>query len=221
MRFALQNSVRIEAAPKENGQCPVCETNVLAKCGSKRIWHWAHKVRTNCDRWWENETVWHRSWKEKFPNDWQETIVFGKNGDRHVADVKTPNGLVIEFQHSYLNESEREGREEFYGNMVWVLDGAHGEQGYGKFMENIEFWSARYFDPRQIGYKFNPRLVKITLRWLAARRPVFIDFGGDIVWSLSVKHDGWAKYALQVTKDDFVKSVQNDNNPMERLSPWP
>ena len=41
----------------------------------------------------------------------------------HIADVKTDRGIVIEFQHSFLHRNERESREKFYQNMVWVVDG--------------------------------------------------------------------------------------------------
>jgi competence protein CoiA len=220
MRFALQNSLRIEASPYQKGQCPACFVDVLAKCGTKRIWHWAHKAKAKCDHWWENETDWHRNWKERFPNDWQEAVVRGTNGELHFADVRTPGGLVVEFQHSTLCEQEQEEREEFYGQMVWVLDGSQGDQGYGKLIENIRFWSERAFDTKHLGHKFNPLLAKITKRWLLARRPVFVDFGDDALWSISIRRDGWAKYALQVSKDDFVRSIQNDSDPIIRLSPW-
>ena len=66
MRFALQDDNRIEAMPKANGCCPSCGAELVAKCGTKKIWHWAHKGRRHCDHWWENETHWHRDWKNCF-----------------------------------------------------------------------------------------------------------------------------------------------------------
>jgi competence protein CoiA len=46
---------------------------MIARCGSQRIHHWAHKNKSEqCDHWWENETEWHRNWKASFPVDWQE-----------------------------------------------------------------------------------------------------------------------------------------------------
>jgi competence protein CoiA len=220
MRFAIKNEVREEASPQGKGSCPNCGGDVLAKCGAKRIWHWAHRVRTRCDHWWENETEWHRNWKTKFPNSWQEIILKGQDEETHIADVRTPFGLTVEFQHSPLSEIEQEVREEFYGNLIWVLDGAHGNQGYWNFLENIQFWNGRGYSPDQIGSKFNPLLAKITKRWLVARRPVFIDFGGRTVWSISVRRDGWAKYALEIPKEEFVRSILEEANPIERLSPW-
>jgi hypothetical protein len=210
----------MEATPKANGHCLVCGGSVLAKCGSKRIWHWAHRVQTKCDHWWENETLWHRTWKQKFPNDWQEVIVKGRNDDLHIADVKTKVGLIVEFQHSYLTEIEQEEREQFYGNMIWVVDGCNGNSGYGSLMENIQFWLVRDGSLNRPGVKFNPLIAKITKRWHTSHRPVFIDFGGSTLWSISVSRFGWAKYALEIRKDDFVQSILHDIDPVARLSPW-
>jgi hypothetical protein len=220
MRFAFSGSQRCEASPEGKGRCPVCRGDVLAKCGTERVWHWAHRVKTKCDHWWESETAWHRNWKTVFPADWQEVIVKGENGELHIADVRTPLGLSVEFQHSPIPEDEREVREEFYGDMIWVLDGTLGNQGYGNFMENIRFWQQREPSAGQIGARFNPMLAKITKRWITARRPVLIDFGGNTLWSISVKRDGWAKYALEVKKDFFVSSVIQNGDPAALLSPW-
>jgi hypothetical protein len=41
----------------------------------------------------------------------------------HRADVKTPTGIVLEFQHSNMTDAERLSREAFYGDMIWILDG--------------------------------------------------------------------------------------------------
>ena len=41
-----------------------------------------------------------------------------QSGEKHVADVNTQSGMVIEFQHSHLDPLERAARERFYGNMV-------------------------------------------------------------------------------------------------------
>lgn len=41
----------------------------------------------------------------------------------HRADIKTPTGIVIEVQHSAMTDEERESREDFYENLVWIIDG--------------------------------------------------------------------------------------------------
>lgn len=87
------------------------------------VWHaagmaLAHRSRRSCDPWWENESDWHRSWKNHFPAGWQEIVLSGPYGQRHIADVKTAAGLVLEFQHSPLAPMERHARENFYRNMA-------------------------------------------------------------------------------------------------------
>jgi competence protein CoiA len=42
---------------------------------------------------------------------------------KHIADVRTIGGWVIEFQHSTLNPDERRSREKFYQRLIWVVDG--------------------------------------------------------------------------------------------------
>lgn len=84
--------------------------------------HWAHP-QGSVDHWWEPETEWHRKWKERFPDDWQEVVHCSSTGERHIADVKTEHGLAIEFQHSDISEQERRSREEFYGRLYWVVNG--------------------------------------------------------------------------------------------------
>ena len=107
MKFALKNKERVKAAPKVVGQCPCCGSNLIAKCGSQKAWHWSHKGKRHCDHWWENETEWHRNWKDHFSSEWQEIVHLADDGEKHIADVKTPDGLVIEFQHSAMTMDEK------------------------------------------------------------------------------------------------------------------
>ena len=55
-------------------------------------------------------------WKKCFPEEWQEVVHFAEDGEKHIADVKTPSGLVIEFQHSAIKPEEQLSREGFYKN---------------------------------------------------------------------------------------------------------
>lgn len=96
---------------------------MVAKCGPRVMHHWAHKSRRNCDPWWENETPWHREWKGHFPEECREVSHTAPDGEVHRADIKTPTGIVIEVQHSAMTDEERESREGFYENLVWIIDG--------------------------------------------------------------------------------------------------
>jgi hypothetical protein len=122
MKFAVVEGKRQEAQPGLSGECPDCRAAMIAKCGDVRVRHWAHRGARTCDPWWEPETPWHRAWKNYFPEDWQERSCTSEKGERHRADVKTDSGVVLEFQHSPLNQAERESREKFYPKLVWVVD---------------------------------------------------------------------------------------------------
>ncbi|WP_365321240.1 competence protein CoiA family protein [uncultured Pseudophaeobacter sp.] len=116
---------RSRPIPSAVGVCPFCRSEMVPRCGEVRIHHWAHKSKANCDPWREPETDWHRNWKNEFPLSWQEKIFQDEaTGERHIADVHTLSGLTVEVQHSHLDPTERRAREEFYRNMIWVVDGS-------------------------------------------------------------------------------------------------
>lgn len=124
MKFALINGIKQEPAPKLKGVCCNCGTITQAKCGTRKVWHWAHVTLQHCDPWWESETEWHRFWKGYFPYQNQEVIHFDDTtGEKHIADIKTDNGMVIEIQNSPMSELEMQSREHFYGNMLWIVNG--------------------------------------------------------------------------------------------------
>nr|WP_256595153.1 competence protein CoiA family protein [Pseudomonas sp. S5D5] len=134
MGIALVDGIRSPPFPGGQGECQACGAAMTAKCGEKNIWHWAHKGRRVCDPWWENEGEWHRSWKTFFHKDNHEVVQYDSLGEKHIADVKLPNGLVIELQHSAMTAEEMRSRETFYRNMVWIVDA-------GPFRKNITIFN--------------------------------------------------------------------------------
>jgi competence protein CoiA len=68
--------------------------------------------------------------EESFPPECREVSHTAENGEIHIADVKTPTGIVIELQHSAITDEERLTREQFYQNLVWVIDGAGFKQNF-------------------------------------------------------------------------------------------
>lgn len=117
-----ENGKRVSPFPDRKATCQICSGVVISKCGEIYDWHWAHRVDQNCDPWKEHETVWHRGWKNKFPFDWREVVITNEDGECHYADVRTDTGMVIEFQNSSISPSTIRIREEFYGDMVWVIN---------------------------------------------------------------------------------------------------
>ena len=99
---------------------------MISKCGRYVRWHWAHKRRIICDPWQESETEWHLYWKDAFPIEFQEIVHIDEtNGEKHIADIKTTTGSIVEVQHSPLSDEEMRSREEFYGDMIWIVDARH------------------------------------------------------------------------------------------------
>lgn len=123
----MQHAIDIDGkkiSPSSSGQiavCGFCGEKVRGRCGEINIWHWQHVNKVECDLWKEGETDWHRVWKSRFPFNWQETIII-KNGEKHIADILTDEGLVIEFQNSSITPSAIAVREKFYGKMIWVIN---------------------------------------------------------------------------------------------------
>lgn len=123
MQYALIDGKRSEALSGAKATCPTCGSGMVAKCGPRIVHHWAHAGRRDCDPWWENETPWHREWKNLFPPGCREICHTAPDGEVHRADIKTPTGIVIEVQHSAMTDAERLSREAFYGNLIWIIDG--------------------------------------------------------------------------------------------------
>lgn len=122
--------------PSYTGQratCPFCKGELIAKCGDIYINHWQHKSLPDCDSWKENEGEWHKAWKAHFPEENQEVIIT-VGSEKHIADIKTNKGIVIEFQNSSISSGTIAIRENFYGNMIWVVNAAH-------FVENLKIRS--------------------------------------------------------------------------------
>ncbi|HSI72161.1 MAG TPA: competence protein CoiA family protein [Fimbriimonas sp.] len=111
--------IRIEAAPRRKGFCPLCREPLVARCGDVIRWHWAHQNREDCDRWWEPETDWHLAWKA-LAHPSQVEVVLGE----HRADIVGHDDVIVELQNSAISAREIVERERFYDRMVWLLNGA-------------------------------------------------------------------------------------------------
>ena len=174
MKFALFKDERIEATKGAKGVCPCCGSELVAKCGEIYIHHWSHKKKCD-DHWWENETEWHRNWKNKFPKEWQEIIQKDESGEKHIADVKTSSGWVIEFQHSAISKEERDSRDYFYNKLIWIVDGTRRKTDIKQFQDEINQAYIVYY----LEYPEDYRLIR---EWGSSQSLVFVDFGTDELW---------------------------------------
>jgi len=131
--------------------------------------------RRHCDSWWENETEWHRNWKGRFPVDWQEIVHHAEDGERHIADVKTDDEWVIEFQHSYIRPEERRFRESFYPKLVWVIDGLRRKTDVPGFQGALE--QGTQIVANFPALKLRSKKGALLRDWAGSRAHVFFDFG--------------------------------------------
>jgi hypothetical protein len=202
MKYAIVDGLRQEAQPNLLGKCPGCGGPTVAKCGEVRVSHWAHRGRRACDPWWENETPWHRAWKDVFLAEWQEIVHPAENGERHIADVKTPDGWVIEFQHSYLEPAERRSRDAFYPKLLWVVDGMRRKRDLQQFNRALK--EGNWFGSGQRIRQVWTGDCALLREWAESARPVFFDFGEpeQLYWVLS-KQDAWAHVA-QFPRREFI-----------------
>ena len=182
MRYAIVDGTKVEAQPKLKGSCTNCFSEMVPKCGRVKVWHWAHKGKPPCDPWWESETDWHREWKDHFPKEWQEVShIAPVTGEKHIADVKNPYGLVIEFQNSQIKPEERLSREKFYGEMIWIVNGLRGDldESYfnmglsGPIQENPLAYQVSWWGRSQF-----------LNNWCDSEAKVYLDFGKDVLWRL-------------------------------------
>ncbi|MEH2073582.1 MAG: competence protein CoiA family protein [Nostoc sp.] len=110
-----ENHIRSKVEKKgQLGKCPKCGNEVIAKCGSVKMWHWAHKAKYDC-AWYSAESEWHREWKSLFPASRIEVYI-----NQNRADAIDSTGRVWEFQNSYLKGEEIQEREQAYNNLLWI-----------------------------------------------------------------------------------------------------
>jgi len=225
MKFALVDGIKTEATPGSKGLCQICESELVAKCGKIRVHHWARKGKRLCDSYWEKETEWHREWKNRFPDSWQEAVLKDTNtGEKHIADVRTEDGFVLEFQYSHINAEEQGARERFYRRMVWVLNGVRRKTDYNRFCKGFR----NFIPTKQRGIFFVSFPDKcFPLSWIDRSVPVFFDFEGALesdprisknaVWGLLPGRQQGKAITLCVSKDQFVDFATN-GTLFEKLS---
>lgn len=204
MKYSIVNGQRREAQPSQSGRCPVCDQAMIAKCGEVNIWHWAHKGRRVCDPWWENETEWHREWKGQFPENWQEIVHHSDSGEKHIADVKTDQGWVIEFQHSFIRPEERRSRDAFYPKLAWVVNGARRKRDSEQFRNALNHGMHDGSNARiRIPFADECALLR---DWVGCDAPVFIDFGaGPTLWWILRGTPGGSVEVAPFARSDFIE----------------
>lgn len=205
MKFALVDGQRQEPQPKLSGECPYCGRPVVARCGKVRIKHWAHRGGVPCDSSKEGETEWHRNWKNQFPTEWQEVVHYSGSGEKHIADIKTDLGCVIEFQHSQIKPEERQSREAFYENLIWVVDGRRRLNDKNQFFGSLGNRSDESWPEIRIGIPDG----SLFRDWIESSSLILFDFGHDHLWLLFPESNvAWA-YVLPLHRSVFIDAYRS------------
>lgn len=223
MLYAYVHGIKQRAIPNEEGICPYGHS-MIPKCGMLVCWHWAHEAGVTCDLWQDGETEWHLRWKALFPEGWVEKIVrqnlqkeehewiedARRYGalipewmlETHIADVQTPAGTVVEFQHSSISPEEIAERNRFYGSkLIWVFD----------FREIREARRVT-FRKQNYGHSFRWRWPKKS--WWGAgenARAVFWDLGDEDLFLLKKVYSetpcgGWGQF---IDKNKWLSIVMS------------
>jgi len=218
MRFALSNNERIEPTKGAKGLCPCCGSELVAKCGEIKVHHWSHKKKCD-DHWWENETEWHRNWKNNFPKEWQEIIQRDESGEKHIADVITGSGWTIEFQHSPISKEERDSRDYFYNKLIWIVDGTRRKTDIEQF-DNLIYHASNISNKPFILRVFDEETLdrfRLNQEWGSSKSLVLFDFGksevryrdeyksNEDLWLIHPSRD--RTYITSISKHSFIEMV--------------
>lgn len=215
MQFSLVEGIKSKPGPGLKGACIFCESQTISKCGKFKVWHWAHKAKSNCDQWWESETEWHRNWKNHFPESCQEIIhIDPHTNEKHIADVKTKNSKVIEFQNSPITQEESASRERFYKNMFWVVNGDRkGTSDLKNFNLSVKGLGPVVKSVNPLIITFHWSTSKLFERWSTSSVPVFLDFNYDEVFWLQSQDKN--KHEVTVTLIDKVELIKKNGGIYE------
>lgn len=198
MIYAINDQgFRVAPTPGQAATCPLCKARVRAKCGQIVSWHWSHISSKDCDSWSEGETPWHLGWK-RIVSEVDPSLTEVSMGP-HRADIRLPEGVVIELQHSTISTDDIKSREEFYGRrqMVWIFDAREAyEAGRLSIRERENYCTFRWKQARK----------SIAV----CRADVYLDTGRSIFQIKSIKNlspfSGWG---MKLDRHGFIDDIKN------------
>lgn len=233
MLYALVDGIKSSATPYSKGLCPFCESQVIAKCGEFKSWHWAHKKIVSCDSWYKPETEWHRNWKKVFGITNCE-IILQKEGVKHIADIKTIHGRIIELQNSPIDNETLASREIFYGNdMAWIINGLHFLNNFKILpFQTIEYdeyspefdrfakmhgFSTFYKPDSQEENKERFHWKRTKKVWSYAKAEVYIDLGDDFLFKIKEWTDSSEGIGYRISKKQFIMENGGDESLLSTI----
>nr|WP_281719421.1 hypothetical protein [Nitrosomonas nitrosa] len=218
MKYAIVDGERREALKGLRGACPICDAVLTPRCGRFRAAHWAHPPGV-VDHHWEPETEWHRNWKALFPPECQEVVHQAGDGKKHIADVKTAHGQVIELQNSPLAEEERCSREEFYRPMCWIVNGQRLKDDRSQFFASLRLGKLASANPLTVLVPIERCM--LLRKWADSHVLVLYDFGetedeadalrfgAPVLWASSPSREKGKAVLTPVFRSVFLEAMTN------------
>jgi len=130
-------------------------------------------------------------------------VQIADNGERHVADVRTEHGWVIEFQHSYITPEERKSRDSFYKKLVWMVHAARRPTDPAQFVNAFEAGVGVGGSPwiRRV----RPDSCRLFKEWSGSPAPIFFDFGpGPTLWWVVARRPDEPMYIAPFSRAEFI-----------------
>ena len=180
----------------ERGICPLCGTEMVARVGSERVPHWAHKIKSECDPWYEQESKWHFDLYKQFDvliskkiQLTDQSVQFGelydKKGEKHYVNVLAKN-RVVQFRNTPISLDLRAAYERFFDNLTWIvqISNKNKVKKFGKsFGESLystkKLGHDQIVNSRQIYWLFDKGNV-LPKVWAESSVPLVLDFSEDV-----------------------------------------
>jgi RNA binding exosome subunit len=180
--YATGTTTAIFPSKGVHATCIDCEKEVISKCGTEVVHHFAHRPGVICNtRFHDGKTEWHVRWQRTVVPDLagiNVEVPITKDGSIKRADLISNSNYVIEFQHSHLPKPERMEREKHYGNVIWVV---HTDK------KNSKTW-----------------------KHLLSRARVFFNGDDNIVHWVSINRNVGSPNTFTMQKERFIKTVINN-----------
>lgn len=188
--------------------CPLCKNPVIAKMGKVKIFHWAHKEKSDCAHG-RGMTEWHYRWIERHHKkaDWEVEFLHGK---QRFDCFNVKSKLVLEFQKSPTYEYIVNKTNEILSRgftLKWVF---HSEIFSG-FENSGDSYKAKTFRRLVI-------LDVLSYFWNEDRAQFYVD-------TLSLTHKGKSSKGLVLLKPknekyiDYYTVGYTQEKPTQQIAP--
>jgi competence protein CoiA len=125
--------------------CPVCKNHVTPKCGTKKIWHFAHSVNSDCQSSYEAETNYHLLGK-KHLYKWLHNDKESPRLEHYIRDISQRPDLylphknhAIEYQCASMSQELFINRIKGYQSLQIDSDWIFGMQRINKKQNNVYY----------------------------------------------------------------------------------